>query len=133
VKNTSVRLKHFLLPAASALLLLSLAGCATPPRPEESLQLAQSAINEAQREGAAQLAPGTLVSAQDKLASANQEAARSDGYVPAVRLAEEAQADARLAGATARAVKAERSATELDQSLDALRAESQRTSPGDSQ
>jgi uncharacterized protein DUF4398 len=129
VNKPNIRRKHLPLPAT--LLLLSLAGCATVPAPNESLDLAQNAIADAQRDGAAEFAPSYLQAAQNKLTDANREAARSDGYIRAVRLAEEAQADAQLAAAMARATKADRSATELDQSLSALRTESERAAPGD--
>jgi hypothetical protein len=131
VNTSNIRMKHLSLPAA--LLLLSVAGCATVPAPNESLALAQHAIADAQRDGAAEFAPSYLQAAQDKLTDANREAARSDGYIRAERLAEEAQAGAQLAAATARAAKADRSANELDQSMNALRTESQRAAPGDQQ
>jgi hypothetical protein len=132
VNIPKIRLKHLSLPAT--LLLLTVAGCVTvPPAPTESLDLAQHAIADAQRDGAAEFAPSYLQAAQDKLADANREAARSDGYIPAERLAEEAQADAQLAAATARAMKADRSANEIDQGMNALRTESQRAAPGDQQ
>jgi hypothetical protein len=132
VNRTDFRMKHLSLPAA--LLLLCIAGCAAvPPAPTESLDLAQHAIADAQRDGAAEFAPSYLQAAQDKLTDASREATRSDGYIRAERLAEESQADAQLAAATARAVKADRSANEIDQSMNALRTESQRAAPGDQQ
>jgi hypothetical protein len=131
VNTANIRMKHLSLPAA--LLLLSVAGCATAPAPTESLDLAQHAIADAQRDGAAEFAPTYLQAAQDKLTDATREAARSDGYIRAERLAEESQADAQLAAATARATKADRSANQLDQSMNALRTETQRAAPGDQQ
>lgn len=131
MNKPDIRVRNLPLPAT--LLLLSLAGCATVPAPHESLDLAQNAIADAQRDGAAEFAPSYLQAAQDKLTDANREAARSDGYIRAERLAEEAQAAAQLAASTARAEKADRSANELDQSMNALRMESQRAAPGGQQ
>jgi hypothetical protein len=131
VNKSDIRVRNLPLPAT--LFLLSLAGCAAVPAPHESLDLAQNAITDAQRDGAAEFAPSYLQAAQDKLTDANREAARSDGYIRAERLAEEAQAAAQLAASTARAEKADRSANELDQSMNALRMESQRAAPGGQQ
>ncbi len=82
-----------------------LAACAgTPPTTE--LAVARSAVQDASRDGAAQHAPAQFALAQDKLARA-ETANRSDDFTSARRLATEAEADAHVAGATARAVQAQ--------------------------
>ena len=102
-------------------------GCATaPPRTTEPLVQARSAIEQAERAGAGELAPEYLDAARAKLARADQDARSSGTLGRADRLAEEAQADAQLAGARARAKKAERAADEVGKGVDALKVETDR-------
>jgi hypothetical protein len=89
--------------AAGALILLG--GCAGDP-PTTQLALARSAVQDASRDGAAQRAPEQFALAQDKLARA-EAANRSEDYTAARRLAEEAEADAHVASAAARATAAQ--------------------------
>lgn len=63
--------------------------------------------------------------AREKLAAA-QRAAGEREVVTTTRLAEQAQVDAQLAEATARAAKSSRAVTELEDSLRALQREAQR-------
>jgi hypothetical protein len=98
--------------AAAALILL--AGCAGSP-PATQLALARSAVEDASRDGAAQRAPQQFALAQDKLSRA-EAANRSKDYTTARRLAEEAEADAHVAGATARATAAQTALGTVQQS-----------------
>ena len=98
--------------AAAALILL--AGCAGSP-PTTELALARSAVEDASRDGAAQRAPQQFTLAQDKLSRA-EAANRSEDYTTARRLAEEAEADAHVASATARATAAQAALGTVQQS-----------------
>lgn len=112
---------------AAAALTVVAAACATAPtRPTEAFVRARAAIEQADRSGAAEFAPTDLAAARDKLARAETESGRSQPTVAAVRLADEATADAELAGGRARAKKAAVAADEVDKSVDALRVEAER-------
>lgn len=113
---------------AMAVLLLAAAGCASQPVPTDRLALAQQAIERAERAGAVELAPVEMRNARDKLGAA-QRAAEEREIPTTTRLAEQAEADAQLAEATARAEKSARAVAELDDSLRTLQRETQR-SPG---
>src|SRR4051812_38184664 len=82
------------------------AACATVPPPTEQLAVSKAAVSEATRAGAYDYAAAEMRSANDKLERANA-AMRNEDYVRARRLAEEAEADARLAATTARSVKSQ--------------------------
>jgi hypothetical protein len=87
-----------------------LGACASSaPPPTHEIASARSAISRAQLEGAGQLAPTPLQSARDKLARAQT----SDDTADARRLAEQAEVDGNLAAASARAARAETTATDL--------------------
>ena len=73
-------------------------------------------------------APVELQAARDKLSRAERAMADKD-YDQARRLAEQAQADARLAEAKAQATRSERAVNELQDSVRALNEELQRRSP----
>jgi hypothetical protein len=105
--------------------LMFAAGCASKPIQTDRLALAQQAIERAERAGAVELAPVEIRNARDKLAAA-QRAAEAREAAPTVRLAEQAEVDAQLAEATARAEKSARTVAELDESLRALQRETQR-------
>jgi len=95
---------------SSALLMGSAASQAADP-PTEPAAVAQAAIDQAQRDGAAETAPVELKAAQDKIAEAKRllEKNRRKDYPLAQNLAEEAAADAQLAQAKTAAAKAEKS------------------------
>jgi hypothetical protein len=73
-----------------------------------------------------------MQAARDKLARAEKAAADKEGQ-PATQLAEQANADAQLAEATAQQHKSHKAAMELDASLQQLRQESLRSSPTSTQ
>ena len=89
------------------LVLLALAGgCSTTPAPTGELAAARSAVAQAQSTAAID-APAVVASAQDKLARAEQ-AMQSGEHLHARLFAEQAEADARLAVATAENARARR-------------------------
>jgi len=112
---------------SAAALTIVVAGCATAPtRSTEAFVRARAAIEQADRSGAGEFAPADLAAARDKLARAEAESGRSEPTIGAVRLADEATADAELAAGRARAKKAAVAANEVDKSVDALRVEAER-------
>ena len=115
-------IKHAVLGAAVALIA---AGCATTPIPNEKLAVAKSSVQAAEQAGAPELAPVEMAAARDKLARAEKAAANRDAQ-PATDLAEQANADAQLAEATAQEQRSHKAAMELDASLQALRREAAR-------
>lgn len=115
-------IKYVVLGAAIA---LSAAGCATTPVPSEKIAVAKSSVQAAEQAGAPELAPVEMAAARDKLARAEKAAADRDAQ-PATDLAEQANADAQLAEATAQEKRSHKAAMELESSLQALRQESSR-------
>lgn len=86
---------------AMAALTLALAGCASVPPPNDSMNMAQSQLQMARDAGAADYATVDLGFAQDKFQQA-QTAMAERKYADAASLAEESRADAELAQAKAR-------------------------------
>jgi hypothetical protein len=109
-----------------ASLTLALSACASsPPAPTEQMAVSAAAIEQAVSAGAAELAPGELGTAREKLARAKVAMdARDNGQ--ALMLAEQAQADAQLAVTKARTAKAEKAAASLAEDRRVLREEMQR-------
>ena len=105
----------------------ALGGCAGTPRPTEELALARASVEQASQP-AARYAPDQLLTAQRKLALA-EEAARKEDYERARRLGAEAEADARLALAMAESSQARESLQQVQQSIAALRQELSRSKP----
>jgi uncharacterized protein DUF4398 len=117
-------LKHAVLCAAIA---LSAAACVTTPIPNEKIAVAKSSVQRAEQAGAPELAPVQMAAARDKLARA-EKAASDHEAGPATELAEQANADAQLAEATAQEQRSHKAAVEFDANLQALRQESLRSS-----
>jgi uncharacterized protein DUF4398 len=117
-------LKYAVLCAAIA---LCAAGCATTPIPNEKIAVAKSSVQRAEQSGAPELAPVEMAAARDKLARAEKAAADRDP-VPAGEWADQANADAQLAEASAQQQRSHKAAVEFDASLQALRQESLRSS-----
>ncbi|UGB37580.1 DUF4398 domain-containing protein [Frateuria soli] len=82
-------------------LMLALAGCATVPPPDASMNQAQALLQSARDAGAADYDPVDLGFAQAKFQQA-QAAMAARKYADAANLAEEARADAELARTRAR-------------------------------
>jgi hypothetical protein len=112
---------------------LIVSACATQRDiPNDQLALAQSALEDAQRAGGGEYASSVVASASDKLQQARNAISNRD-YVSARRLAEEAEADARLAEASAQSAKAQKAAEEVQKSIQTLQQElSNQTSSGSS-
>ncbi len=108
--------------AACCIALLSLSGCASTPEPVAEIATARAAVSAVEDVDVQRLAPVQLDRAKTKLARA-EEALDDRNYDEARRLAEESLADARLARAQADALSAQRSASELEQSIEVLRSE----------
>lgn len=88
-------------PALALALTLALGGCASVPPPDDSMNQAQSMLQQARDAGAADYAPVDLGFAQDKFQQA-QSAMAERKYEIAANLAEESRADSELARAKAR-------------------------------
>jgi membrane-associated HD superfamily phosphohydrolase len=103
------------------------AGCATTEKRDMAAQLAvaKTAVADAVSAGAPEFAPVELKTAQDNLEDA-EKAAMDDDYKRARKLGENAQANAQLASAKARAAKAQRAADALKESDQTLQNEMNR-------
>jgi hypothetical protein len=110
-----------------ALLALSSAAFAENPIANEKIAVARSSLQRAEQTGAPEFAPLEMAAARDKLARA-EKAAADHNKQSATQLAEQADADAQLAEATAQAHKSHKAALEFDASMQQLRQESQRSS-----
>jgi hypothetical protein len=108
-------------------LAFGLAACASNPLPNEKLAAARDTFARAEQSGAAELAPGEMTVARDKLERAQRAAAKHDAKL-ATGLAEEARVDAELAEAEAQEIKSHKAEVELEASLAALRRESSASS-----
>jgi hypothetical protein len=115
-------------PLMGALVALAMVGCASAPPATDKLAIAKRSIERAEQAGATQSAPTELSQARDKLAAADKASADRDAKT-AVRLADQADVDGRLAEAAAVASRSRRAATELDASVQAMRDESMRSQP----
>lgn len=103
-------------------------GCAstpsTPatPAPVEQMAVSRAAVNTASSAGASEFAPIQLKSAIDKMDTAER-AMGAKNYGLARQMAEQAQVDAQLAAAAARAGKAQKASDALRESNRVLRNE----------
>lgn len=107
-------------------LALAAAGCVSTPIPNEQLAVAKESVARAEQAGAVELAPVEMQTARDKLSRAERAAANREPQ-PATDLAAQANVDAQLAEATAREMRSQKAAAELDASLQSLRQESLRS------
>lgn len=111
--------------AAALAGLLVLAACAGNP-PREQMAVAKSTVDRATTApGTAAAAPVELQAARDKLARAEKAMADKD-YDEARQLAEQAQADARLAEAKAQAARSAQALQEVQGTVRTLNDELQR-------
>ncbi|MDT4328477.1 DUF4398 domain-containing protein [Methylomonas sp. MS20] len=99
-----------------------IAGCASVAPPTEQLAVSKAALNSATSAGGNEYAPISLRSAVLKMDAAERAMTQQE-YLQARQLAEQAQVDAQLAAATARAAKAQKAASELGESNRVLREE----------
>ena len=117
--RSTFRPRLAMLAAASALALLG--ACASTPPPMEQLAVGKAAVEKASGPAAAE-APVELAAARDKINRANVAYANKD-YTLARQLAEQAEADAALAEAQARAVRSSTALSEVRESIRQLREE----------
>jgi hypothetical protein len=103
-----------------------LAGCAsTPTAPTAALQAAELSIKSAERDRVAEYAAPELSEAREKLTAAHAAVGQKQ-MIQALRLAEQARADAELASAKAEVAKATVVNDEMQKSIDVLQQEMQR-------
>lgn len=107
---------------------LALSACASAPVPTEQLAVTTAAVASAVSAGGQELAPTEMSSARDKLVRAHLAVAAKDNE-QALRLAQQAQVDAQLAGSKAQAMKAKKAEAELDEAARVLREEMARKKP----
>jgi uncharacterized protein DUF4398 len=112
---------RFLLPIVSS---LALGACALSFAPDSEIRAAKAVVADAEPL-AMQYAPYELQAAKDKLARAEAAMTRSD-YVLAGWLAEEAQADAKLARSLAESERKRREVAEVDKGIQDLRQQLER-------
>ena len=111
--------------ACSAVII---SGCAsTAPAPTEQMAVSRSAIANAVSAGGSEYAAVEMRSAQEKIDRANRAMEKHD-YENARWLAEEAQADARLAEKKAQSAKAQQAASVMQDDIRVLREEINRKS-----
>ena len=118
------------MPTRIAVLIAAalMAGCATQSeRPTQEMTRAQTLIDQAEKAGAQRYAAAQLEQARAKLDEAKA-ADRKGRHDDAQQRANEAAADAELAVALADSGEAQRAATEVQQSVETLRNEAQRSS-----
>ena len=108
---------------------LVLGGCASVPEPVGELASARTALNSIQDGDAQTLAPVEVDRAKSKLQRA-EEAMADERYAEARRLAEESLADTELERAKVTAIEAQRSADELEKSIQVMRYEIYRAKTG---
>lgn len=101
-------------------------GCASDPsRADRALARAEASVSQASVPAVQRSQAASLLVAQRKLEEAKQ-AHSKHRYDDAERLAQQAELEAQLAGAQARAGDAEKAVAEIDRSLSSLRDESTR-------
>ena len=108
-------------------LAVVIAGCASVPPPTEQMAVSKAALANAVSAGGNEYAPVEMRTAQEKMDRANRAMERED-YENARWLAEEAQADARLAEKKAQSAKAEKAASAMQDAIRVLREEIDRKS-----
>ncbi|MBO0368195.1 DUF4398 domain-containing protein [Pseudomonas putida] len=105
-----------------AAVLLALGGCASAVAPNEQIELTRSAVNRAVSADATQYAPVEMRAAQDKLSAMGRALGEKD--LKTVRsLAEQAEADARLAERTAQARKTSEQLLDARKGIEVLKQE----------
>jgi seryl-tRNA synthetase len=115
--------------AALCTIAFGIVACASAPMPVEKLAVAKSSIERAEQAQAAQFAQVELNAARNKFAAAQAASDKKDADV-AARLADQADADAQLAEATARAKQQQQMVDEMESSLRDLRNETLRSGSG---
>src|SRR5262249_54741934 len=115
--------------AAWCAVAFGIVACASTPMPTDKLAVAKTSGQPAEQAQAAQFAQVELTTARSKLAAAQAAADKHDADV-AARMADQADVDAQLAEATARAKQQQQLVDQMEASLRDLRNESLRNSQG---
>jgi hypothetical protein len=111
--------------AVAAVVLM--AGCANTSAPVEQMAVSRAAVSNALSAGGNQYAPVEFRSASEKLEAAER-AMEAKDYELALRLAEQAEVDAKLSAEMARSAKAQKAADALQDDIRVLRQEIERLS-----
>ena len=119
--------KWFRMVGGISCVAIVVAGCASVPPPTEQMAVSKLAIANAVSAGGSEYAAVEMRSAQEKMDRANRAMAKED-YENARWLAEQAQADARLAEKKAESAKAQKAANVLQEDIRVLREEINRKS-----
>jgi len=104
-----------------------MAGCASTSAPTEQMAVSRAAVSNAMSAGGNQYAPVQFRSASEKLEAAERAMAAKD-YELALRLAEQAEVDAKLSAEMARSARAQIAADALQEDIRVLRQELERLS-----
>jgi hypothetical protein len=109
-----------------ALCVAALSACSSMKTPATAdVAVSKEAVASATTAGATELAPAEMAAARDKMLRANQALAAKD-YRTAQDLAQQAQADAKLAQSKANSAKAMAAANALQEDIRVLREELER-------
>lgn len=122
---TISRFQRHLAFSAIGCAAIVVAGCASVPPPTEQMAVSRSAIANAVSAGGSEYAPVEMRAAQEKMDLANRAMGKED-FENARRLAEAAQADARLAEKKAESAKAQKAASVTQDDIRVLREEMNR-------
>lgn len=121
IKNPRIFSKRIGFIGAGLAAAQLISACAGNP-PTAEMALAKASVINATAAGGNEFAPIPLRAAMDKMEGAEQ-AMGSQNYADARNLAEEADVDAQLAAATARAAKTQKAVNQLQQDNSVLRQE----------
>lgn len=113
--------------ATIGLAAVVMVGCASVPKPTDQMAVSNAAISSAVNAGGSQYAPVEMSAATVKMERARQAMDRED-YESARWLAEQAQADAKLAEKKAESAKAQKAAMVVSDDIRILRDEINRKS-----
>jgi len=111
------------LPSPECVVMIAtflMTACASAPPPDAQMAVSRTAITDALAAGAADAAPFDLQKARDKLSLADASVA-AQKYEDALRFAEAAELDARLAAARAGTAHANLAVSEIHQNIRLLR------------
>lgn len=122
----SYQLRTIGVAVATAMFMTACASTPTIPAPTEQMAVSRATVNAASSAGASEFAPVQLKSAMDKMDTAER-AMGAKNYDLARKMAEQAQVDAQLATAAARAAKEQKAADALQESDRVLQQELDRS------
>lgn len=121
----SYQLRAIGVAVAAAMFMTACASTPAVPAPTEQMAVSRATVNAASSAGASEFAPVQLRSAMDKMDAAER-AMGAHNYDLARTMAEQAQVDAQLAAAAARAGKAQKASAALQEGDRVLRKELER-------